>query len=564
VRRPRRRRRLDFLRSHDSPGSDELELLSYRRLVGELRQPDGGEAEVRELSKVSSQALFGRSGTPTIAIVGAGFGGIGLGVLLKKARIDTFTIYEKADGVGGAWWHNRYPGAEVDTISYVYSYPFKSRAWTRTHAKQPELRAYLEDTVAQFGLRPHLRLGTAVESAEWDETSCQYALVLSTGETAQCHVLVGATGFLNIPKYPSWPGLEDFAGPMFHTSRWEQQHDLAGKTVAVVGTGSTATQVIPELVDLVGKLYVFQREPGWIIPKGERDHTPKEQARLANPRRYRLARLKWFWNIEKRTWRGGPWRPGSKENEAGRHAALAFIQREFADRPDLVRAVTPAYPFWGKRLVFSSKFYAALKHPNVQLVPTPVRSLTQTGVVDAEGVERSVDVLILATGFATTDYVGTVNVSGADGRTLKEQWGGEPRAFLGITVPNFPNFYIMYGPGTNGGEIVSILLRQAEHIVRTVKRMAREGVPALEVRPAWVAVYDAWLQSQMTWTSWAVSDNYYKASTGKIVTQWPFSPGIYGLLVRVLGRPSQTGRRRQPGNLRLDVDRSNVSEGARI
>jgi hypothetical protein len=157
---------------------------------------------------------------------------------------------------------------------------------------------------------------------------------------------------------------------------------------------------------------------------------------------------------------------------------------------------------------------------------------------------------------------GTINVSGADGRTLKEQWGGEPRAFLGIPVPNFPNFYIMYGPGTNGGEIVSILLRQAEHIVRTVKRMARTGITAVEVKPAWAAVYDAWLQSQMTWTSWAVSNNYYKASTGKIVTQWPFSPGMYGLLVRVLGRPSQSGRRHL-GNVGLDVDRSYASASAR-
>ena len=497
-----------------------------------------------QLSIISRQALFGSAGTPTIAIVGAGFGGIGLGVLLKKAHIDTFTIYDKADRVGGTWWHNQYPGAEVDTVSYVYSYPFKPHPWTRTHAKQKELHAYLEGTVDEFGIRPHLRLGAAVQSAVWVEDSHKYTLTLSTGETTDCHVLVGATGFLNIPKYPSWPGLDDFRGPKFHAARWEHEHDLNGKTVAVVGTGSTATQVVPELAKVVEKLYVFQREPGWIVPKGERDHTPEEQTRLENPLQYRIARLKWFWELEKRTWRGAPWRPGTNDNELGRQAALAFIEREFADRPDLRKAVTPDYPFWGKRLVFNSTFYSALKRPNVELVHCPVASVTPSGVVDADGVERQLDALVMATGFLTTDYLGTIGISGVDGQSLEEKWGAEPRAFLGITVPNFPNFYIMYGPGTNGGEIVSMLMRQAEYIVRAVKRMGRERVTALEVKSAWAELYDVWLQSQVNVTSWAVADNYYKTASGKIVTQWPFSPGVYGLLVRALGHRSMIARRR--------------------
>jgi cation diffusion facilitator CzcD-associated flavoprotein CzcO len=486
--------------------------------------------------------------------VGAGFAGIGLAVLLKKAHIDTFTIYEKADHVGGAWWYNQYPGAEVDTPSFIYSYPFKRNPWTRTHAKQAELHAYLEATVDQFGLRPHLQLGIAVESAVWDESSQMYKVKLSTGDTTDCHVLVGATGFLNIPRYPSWPGLETFCGPKFHSSRWEHDCDLTDKTVAVVGTGSTATQIVPELAKIVKKLYLFQREPGWVVPKGERDYTQEERTRLANPLLYRVDRFKWFLDVEKRLWRGAAFRPGTAQNDLAQQAALAFIESEFADRPDLRKAVTPDYPLWGKRLVMNSTYYPSLKSPNVELVPCAVASVTPTGVVDVDGVERAVDVLVMATGFQATNYLGTIEIRGVDGKSLQEHWAGEPRAFLGLTVPNFPNFYIMYGPATNGGEIVSVLMRQAEHIVRAAERMRRDRITALEVKPTWVEVYNAWLQSKVQDTSFAIAEhNYYKSSNGKVVTQWPFSAGMYGLFVRILGRASERPRPRDESILTTNV-----------
>jgi cation diffusion facilitator CzcD-associated flavoprotein CzcO len=337
--------------------------------------------------------------------------------------------------------------------------------------------------------------------------------------------------------------LETFEGPKFHTARWEHQHELAGRTVAVVGTGSTSSQIVPELAKIAGKLYVFQREPGWVMFKGERDYAPEESAKLARPINYRVERLKWFWATEKRIWKGNPFKPGTTDNELGRQACMTFIEKEFADRPDLRKAVTPDYPFWGKRLIYNSTFYKALKSPNVELIPCAVESITPTGVVDVDGVERNVDVLVMATGFKTTEYLGTIEIRGIDGRTLQEHWAGEPRAFLGLTVPGFPNFYMMYGPGTNGGEIVSMLMREAEHIVRAIKRMRREAVTALEVKPTWVDVYNAWLESKINDTSWVVADNYYKGPTGKVVTQWPFSPGGYGLLVRTLGRVSESSRR---------------------
>jgi cation diffusion facilitator CzcD-associated flavoprotein CzcO len=497
------------------------------------------------VKRPSRRELFGAAGTPRIVIVGAGFAGIGLAVRLKKAAIDSFTIYDMAESVGGAWWYNQYPGAEVDTVSYVYSFPFKRHAWSRTHAKQPELLKYLNETVDEFGVRRHLRLGVAVEAAAWDDAYHVYRLRLSTGENVECHVLVGATGFLNIPKYPTWLGLESFQGPKFHTARWEPQHDLTGKTVAVVGTGSSGSQVVPELARVAGRLYVFQREPGWVVHKLDRDHEPDERARMLKPWQYRMMRLKWFWGAEKMQWDGGLFRAGAPLNTMGQQAALKFISKELGDRPDLEKMVTPDYPYWGKRLIMNTTFYAALKRDNVELIPRAVVSVTPTGVVDEDGVERRIDVLVMATGFQTGNYLGTMEVRGRGDRNLREVWAGEPKAFLGITVPGFPNFFILYGPGTNGGEIASMLMRQAEFVVRAVKGLMRQRVTAVEVRPTWADTYQAWLQSNVNNTVWAKANNYYRGDSGTIVTQWPFSPGRYGLLVRILGRASGLTSRRE-------------------
>ena len=488
--------------------------------------------------------LFGPEGTPRVAIVGAGFGGISAGVALRKAGIESFTIYDHAERVGGTWWYNQYPGAEVDVESYVYSFPFKRKDWTRTHARQPELHAYLEETVEEFGLLPHLRLKTGIVRAVWNEAEHLYRLTLSTGEEATCHVLICATGFLNVPRIPDWPGLDTFHGPCFHTARWEHEHDLRGKTVAIVGTGSSASQIVPEIADEVGKLYVFQRDPGWVAPKGDREYTPEERARLRNPIHHFIARARWFWNTEKRLWDAGTYRPGSPANQMAEQVARDYIAREFADRPDLAEAVTPDYPFWGKRPVFSSTFYPALKRPNVELVPRAVESVTTKGVVDADGVERPVDVLVLATGFEATNYLGEIEVVSRQGRSLKEYWSGEPRAFLGITVPTFPNLFILYGPGTNGGEIASNLRFQSAYARRAIQRMVRQGVTSIEVKRTWADMYHAWLQSKMDDTAWAVSENYFANEAGKIVTQWPYSAIDYQVLIRLLGRASEIARRR--------------------
>ena len=488
--------------------------------------------------------LFGPSGTPTVAIVGAGMGGISAGVLLRKAGIRTFTIYEQSARVGGTWWDNRYPGAEVDVDSYVYSFPFKRYDWSRTHARQPEIHAYLEETVRDFGLDAHLRLGVGVTRAEWDDDRHVYRLTLSTGEETECHVLISGVGFLNVPRYPDWPGLDDFTGPCFHTARWEAEHDLTGKTVAVVGTGSTASQLVPAIQRTVGRLLLFQREPGWVLPKGDRDYTAEERRKLHSPVTYQVRRAKWYWATEKRLWNGGTYVPGSPPNAAAEAAARKYIDKVFADRPDLAEAVTPTHPYWGKRPIFSSDFYPALKQPNVELVPRAVASVTPTGLVDTDGVEHPVDVIVLATGFRPTEYLSRLQVVGRTGTSLHDYWAGEPRAFLGVTVPTFPNFVMLYGPGTNGGEIAMNLRNQAAYARRLVKRMIRQKVTAIEVKRSWAEPYHAWLMARMEGTAWAVSNNYFTTESGKVVTQWPLSALDYGALLKVLGPPSETVRRR--------------------
>ena len=488
--------------------------------------------------------LFGQAGTPRVAVVGAGFGGIAAGVNLRRAGIETFTIYESSLGIGGTWWDNTYPGAEVDVGSHLYCFSFKSYDWTRTHARQPELQKYLEATVDDFGLRPHLRLGVAVERATWDDDRHTWALQLDDGTTDECHVLISAVGFLNAPRYPDWPGLDDFAGAAFHTARWEHHHDLTGKTVAVVGTGSSATQVVPAIQPIVGQLFVFQREPGWILPKGERDLSDDERATLS--RRWRSMRERWRlrYLVEKNLWSGHLFRPGTRLNSARHELCLRYIARQFADRPDLRAAVTPTYPYPGKRPVLASTFYPALKHANVELVPHAVASVTRTGIVDAEGIERPVDVIVMATGFEAANYLTRLRVVGRLGRSLQDHWAGEPRAYLGITVPDFPNFYMLYGPGTNAGELVVTLESQAEYAVRAIRRMIRERVTTVEVKPSFEARWYRWLQSKMAGTSWTMSNNYFRSPSGKVVTQWPYGNLQYRVVTKLFGRMSERTRRR--------------------
>jgi cation diffusion facilitator CzcD-associated flavoprotein CzcO len=347
-----------------------------------------------------------------------------------------------------------------------------------------------------------------------------------------------------VPNDPDWPGLDAFGGASFHTARWDHAQDLTGKVVAVVGTGSTACQVIPAIRTGADKVIVFQREPGWVLPKGEREITAAERTSLARPGRRRVDRIQRRWTLERNLWGGAMFRPGTALNRKRERTCRAYIDCEFAERPDLRAAVTPGYPFPGKRPILATTYYPALKEPNVELVTRAVARVTPTGIIDSAGIERPVDVIVLATGFRAADYLARVEIVGKGGRTLQDHWGGEPRAFLGITVPGFPNLFLLYGPGTNGGELVSMLESQAEFAVRAVKWMRREGVSAVEVRRSFDDLWNRWLQSRMSGTSWTLTRNYFTSRSGRVVTQWPSGNMVYRALTKLLGRISETTSRR--------------------
>jgi cation diffusion facilitator CzcD-associated flavoprotein CzcO len=481
--------------------------------------------------------VFPTGNVPSVAVIGAGFGGIAAAVALKRAGVHDITIYDKASGVGGTWWLNRYPGAEVDTPSVLYSYSFRPGVWSRTHVKQAELQSYMDAVVKEYGLDRHLRLSTQVIRVAWDDARQRYDLTFASGEIEHANVVVSAVGLLDDPRYPEWPGLESFAGPVFHTARWEDRHDLAGKRVVVVGTGSTAAQLVPNLAPIAQSVTLFQRDPGWVVPKFGRDLTSKERTALGSSIAQRFVRTKMMWERDKFLNGAKPFRPGTPQNSAAERVARGYIDAVFKDRPEIRDAVTPKYPYGGKRPIIADDYYPALLRDNVKLVPRAVTRVTPTGVVDVDGVEHEADVLILATGFKPADFLSTLEVVGPSGASLQDVWKDEPEAFLGLMVPGFPNFFMLYGPNTNGGAIVTMLELQAKYVASAVAFMARWRYTRIDVKQWAMERFNKVLQQRLSGTVWAeYENNYYKSPQGKIVTQWPEGAILYGALTKALRR----------------------------
>ncbi|MFC4055884.1 flavin-containing monooxygenase [Actinomadura syzygii] len=476
-----------------------------------------------------------RSIGPRVAIVGCGFGGIAAAVKLKKKGVTRFTVFEQSDGPGGTWWDNRYPGCEVDIASHAYSFSFLTYDWSRTHAGQEELQEYAEHVLDRFDVRRHCRFGVRVESATWDESASRYDVRLGDGTVERFDVVISCLGLLSRPRYPEWPGLDEFEGPKFHTARWESEHDLAGKRVAVVGTGSTATQIVPAIAGKVSQLYVFQRQPGWILAKGERDFTARERAMYQRfPILQKLRRLRLFYQF--RVMYKGYDLHGKRQQENLRKCR-EYI-RETINDPALRERLTPDYPWGCKRPVLASGFYPALNRPNVELVPHAVTRMTPKGIVDETGTEREIDVLVMATGFHATKFLASMDVRGVGGISIHDTWKDDPKAFMGITVPGYPNFFMLYGPNTNGGfSIIAQLERQAEVAARTVARMRRRGVRAVDTRPEAADRWVRWVDGQLVKHASAMGancTNYYRSESGRNVTQWPKPHGEYYLLTKAL------------------------------
>ncbi len=460
--------------------------------------------------------------THGVAILGAGAGGLGLAIRLKRARMNDFVIFEASDGVGGTWRSNSYPGAACDVPSHLYSYSFAMKPdWTKTYANQPEILQYFEECADRFAIRPHLRVSTRIVSAEWDESDALWRLVDGEGGHHQARVLVSALGTFNAPMVPEFEGLSSFAGTWWHSSRWDHQQDLSGKRVAVIGSGASAVQIVPALVATVQHLTMFQRSPSWILPRGDKPFTAEEKERFA---RHKLAARRHRWNIYRSFERNITFRHG--DAMADQLKALALSHLEYRIKDDELRTkLTPTYPFGCKRTLVTSDFYKSVLRPEVSLVTDAIERITPSGVVTADGTEHEIDVLILATGFRATEYLHGLDVVGVDGRRLHDDWNEVAHAHLGMTVAGYPNFFIMYGPNTNqgGNSIIFILEAQAAYIVRALRAMRRRRLSSVTVRRSVMDDYTAQLAIDLEGTVWDTGcQSYFKNEHGKIATQLPY------------------------------------------
>jgi cation diffusion facilitator CzcD-associated flavoprotein CzcO len=445
-------------------------------------------------------------------------------------------VFEQGAGPGGTWWDNTYPGCEVDVDSHMYSFSFMPHDWKRTHGTQPELQEYVENIIDHFGIRNHFRFSAKVDAAAWDDERALYCVRLANGDEHEFEAVVSCLGILNHPKYPDWPGLDEFEGVKFHSSRWRHDVDLTGKTVAFVGTGSTAAQAVPRLAEVAGQVNLYQRSPGWILPKGEREFTDEErtQYRTLSWLQRRRLRLHLYQHL---TDGYDVFRIGSKLHTDAQALAYKFIEEEIED-PEVRKAVTPDYPFGCKRVVLASTFYRSLNRENVVLVPNAVERVTKHGVVSADGVERKADVLIMATGFQPQRFLATLDIKGYGGQSIHDFWKGDPRALLGITVPGFPNFFMCYGPNTNGGPGLMFMAEiESRAIIRMLRRIGRQRAKAIDTRLTALDRYVAWVDKEnreKNSARFAGCTNYDFAPSGRAVLLWPRSAGFYDLLTRVV------------------------------
>ena len=473
----------------------------------------------------------------SVVVIGAGFGGLTAAMMLRKEGVKNFRIIERSEGVSGTWYNNRYPGAAVDVQSSCYSWAHHRYPWSRNYADQAEIVKYVEQVCTKEKLWDHLTLGVAVTETLWQEDRRQWRVTLSNGEVLEADVVISAVGLLSTPRYPNWPGYDDFKGPKLHAAAYDTSVELKGRRVAVVGAGSSAVQIVAAVAPIADKLYVYQREPGWVVPKGDYDYSEEERQRMhaLSNAEYRKRRWKDFRAVNKGMIFGRLYKPYSAFSKWRRKIAETYIAESFKDRPDLKEAVTPKYAFAGKRTIVSSSYYPALLRDNVQLIPHGVTRLTETGVVDSTGVETPVDVLIMATGYDPANALKGLNIIGRSGKSLGEVWGDEPRAYFGITVPDFPNLFMMYGPSTHGGMIFTNHEAQARWAILAIREW-RKGRRTFEVKPGALKWYVKWLDHEASKTAWQETNSYFKNARGKIVTQWPWDAFAYAIMTRAFGR----------------------------
>jgi cation diffusion facilitator CzcD-associated flavoprotein CzcO len=455
----------------------------------------------------------------SVAVIGGGFSGIGLAVRLDQAGIRNFAVLERGDGVGGTWHFNTYPGCACDVPSHLYSFSFAPNpGWSHTYSRQPEIRDYLRRVVDDFGVAPRIRLGCEVRSARWDGAG--WEIDTSQGPL-RARVLVSAAGFLVEPRIPPLPGLDAFAGPAFHSARWDHSADLSGRRVAVVGTGASAIQFVPAIAPHVARLHVFQRTAPWVVPHSSRPITRAEQRLLARvPLAQRLVRGGIYAGRELLVlgFVKQPRLMRRLERLAEQH-----MRRAIAD-PALLAEVRPDYTIGCKRILPSNDWYPALARDNVELVTDPIAEVRERAIVTADGAARAVDAIVFGTGFQVVDLPFARLVRGRDGRTLAEAWQGSPRAHLGTAVAGFPNLFILLGPNTGLGHssMVYMIESQIAYVIGALRELRRNGHRSLEVRPDVQERFNREVQRRLRGTVWSTGcRSWYLDEHGTNTTLWP-------------------------------------------
>lgn len=498
-----------------------------------------------------------------VLIIGAGFAGIGMAYRLIDRGTTNFIILEKAQTAGGVWRDNVYPGAACDVPSHLYSFSFAPNPdWSRMFAPQAEIHAYLERCTDELGIRAHIRFGAEVVAAAFDEARDRWAVTLADGRTLHARIVVSAVGQLSRPAIPRLPGADTLTIPAFHSAHWDHGCTLAGKRVGVIGTGASTIQFVPAIADQAAQLTVFQRSAAYVIPKADRAYSADEKRRFAaSPGRMRRHRLAIYLRYEARAlaftrfkalmgvFAGRPFR--------------AQLRRQVSD-PALRAQLVPDYPIGCKRLLLSNDYLATMARPDVTLETQGIDRLTPDGVVTRDGRHHAFDVLIYGTGFAATEFLSPMRITGRDGLDLNRAWRTGASAYLGISVPSFPNFFLLYGPNTNLGHnsIVYMLESQIGHILRCLDRMDAMGASRIEVAEDAFTRYDARVQARLTQTVWTGCQSWYVNEQGRNTTNWPGFTLTYRRLTRRASLDAYRFSRPAGGVGRLELPPQRLGERA--
>ncbi|HET9895959.1 MAG TPA: NAD(P)/FAD-dependent oxidoreductase [Streptosporangiaceae bacterium] len=467
-----------------------------------------------------------------VLIVGAGFGGLGMAMALLDAGLHDFLVVDGADDLGGTWRDNTYPGAACDVPSQLYSYSFRPERWSRRFPSQQETLGYLRAVAQERGLGPHLRFRARVASAEFDEHRSAWTVHLENGDSIEASALVSAVGQLNRPAWPDIAGRDEFAGPSWHSARWDHSVDLAGKRVAVIGTGASAIQFVPEVAKAAAHVDVYQRTAPYVLPKPDRPYRDAEHDFYARfPVVRKAERLRTFLYGELLT---SGFVLSAKLLAAPMQMWRKQLDAQITD-PALRAKCVPDYVMGCKRVLFSNDWYPTLTRPNVDLVTTSIERIAAGGVVTAGGDFRPADVLIYGTGFQTLDFLAPMSITGTDGRQLRETWNDGAQAYLGISVSGFPNFFMLYGPNTNlgGNSIIYMLEGQIGYALAAIRALDSERLDWLDVRPEVQRQFNTWVQRASRKSVWESGcSSWYTTASGRNTNNWPDHTFLYRYRVR--------------------------------